>query len=144
MLMDAPQVHIPSATAQPKVVMRALLPSDYPSSSGPVFLLTAHHVSDDALSNTVRELEGMFVPGEGMLYNSVEWLRGQADLWHSVKQPDSDSDSDFGADVEEAAASQVRPQKRVDTLTLDPRRIALHMHGRLLHELHDLDDTAPA
>lgn len=101
------QVHIPSISAQPKVVFKALLPVDYPSSSAPVFMLTAPHVSDDALMNAVSSMEDTFMPGEGMLYNSVEWLRGQADLWHSAKHLDDESDSDFGEGVEEVATVQV-------------------------------------
>ncbi|GFR40828.1 hypothetical protein Agub_g1303, partial [Astrephomene gubernaculifera] len=67
-----------------EVTLRVSLPSDYPSTSCPIPELYGSHLSDDVLTWTARQLEGMFVPGEVALYNWVEWLREQEELLWSL------------------------------------------------------------
>jgi hypothetical protein len=57
------QVYLPSRGACAVAVLRALLPSAYPSAVGPVLELDAPHVQQQQLEAAVRQMEDMFCPG---------------------------------------------------------------------------------
>ncbi len=77
------QFHLPFGDSPRAVVVRALLPSDYPSCSGPLLevepppSLAASAAAAARLSDAARKAEQLFRPGDVCLFDCVEWLREQ-------------------------------------------------------------------
>lgn len=51
------------------------LPADYPSKNVPVFDLEGDWLPEEDLRACLETLEGMFVPGEVVIFHWAEWLR---------------------------------------------------------------------
>lgn len=58
------QAYLPSKAVEPHAVLRVLLPTNYPSASGPVMELQAAHVQEQQLAGAVKHMEDMYTPGE--------------------------------------------------------------------------------
>ncbi len=82
------KVHVPSRTAEQQVVLRALLPSNYPSAAPPVLELHAPHRPPEDIAAAAEELEQQFVPG-GQVQHAlhVQSTDGPANYQQAMSHP---------------------------------------------------------
>eukprot|EP01025_Chloroclados_australasicus_P011350 TRINITY_DN14908_c3_g1_i1.p1 TRINITY_DN14908_c3_g1~~TRINITY_DN14908_c3_g1_i1.p1 ORF type:complete len:314 (+),score=39.07 TRINITY_DN14908_c3_g1_i1:101-1042(+) len=74
-------MYIPNREAAGKLTLIVHIPEDYPKVSPPIFELHGLQLSESLVGWAVREMETQFVPGEPCLFEAIEWLREQQDLW---------------------------------------------------------------
>ncbi|PSC72714.1 IMPACT isoform X1 [Micractinium conductrix] len=101
---------IPDAAAQLQLTLRVHLPASYPSQDPPICELACDCVAPDVLAALAAELEGMFAPGEVVLWQWIEHLREQ---WESSLAPPppaaeraapaGDTDAALAAELQAAA-----------------------------------------
>ncbi|PRW56314.1 IMPACT [Chlorella sorokiniana] len=93
---------LPEPEAQPHITLRVHLPATYPSQHPPVFELSCDMLAGGQLGEMAAELEGMFSPGEVVLWQWVEHLRERwADL---APKPAAEDAAAAGADIDADAA----------------------------------------
>ncbi|KAK9901299.1 hypothetical protein WJX75_004648 [Coccomyxa subellipsoidea] len=80
---DRVQVYIPDKDDPHRLILRVHLPETYPSAAAPVLELYGGCTSEHECQVAAQHLEGMFEPGEVVLYTWASTLLEQPHLWEA-------------------------------------------------------------
>jgi len=97
------EIHVPSRDHPRKLVLRAFLPADYPSSASPAVEVLSPHLSHENRALIGDGFEDFRIPGSPCLFNMAEWLREREFLWAAEDGgggDDETTDLKMGARVE--------------------------------------------
>ncbi|CAG9467500.1 unnamed protein product [Pedinophyceae sp. YPF-701] len=98
------EVHVPDRAHPRKVVLRAHLPCDYPSTAGPVLEFLSPHLDAAQREWCSSGASDLVVPGASCIYPVAEWLREQEHLWATDGAEPADGDPGGGKLSEEQEA----------------------------------------
>ncbi|KAK9846111.1 hypothetical protein WJX84_010253 [Apatococcus fuscideae] len=75
------KVTVPDPETLPRLLLRCERPATYPMKDPPYPTITAGHLSHDLCDWAQDELLQQFTPGQAVLFDWIEWLKGEPRLW---------------------------------------------------------------